>query len=198
MDDYARALVSFFAIIDPIGNLLVFALLSRGLPRQLVVGMAGLSNAAALATISVFVFGGQEVLDYLDISEASFQIAAGVLLLFPAYRLVEHGEPLARLADEGESAGPYQLALVPLAIPLLAGPAALATAVTFGETSGRLTTLAAAATVLAGTTVLFVVSDALVRVVGTPALRVAARIVGVLLMAIAADLIVSGLDVVFE
>lgn len=197
MDDYARAVVSFFAIIDPVGNLLVFALLTRALDAKKTATTALLSSGVALVTIAGFVFGGREVLDYLDISQESFQIAAGALLLFPAYRLVEQGEPWAELPEEGDEIGPYQLAFVPMAIPLLAGPGALATAVTFADTTGQGTTLAAAATVLAGTTALFVASSAIVRAVGRPPLRIAARLTGVLLMAIAVDLIVTGLDAVF-
>ncbi len=197
VDEYFRAVVAFFAIVDPIGNVVVFALLTRDLDRRHTAWMALLATGAALVIIAMFVFGGEHVLDYLDISEESFRIAAGALLLFPAYRLVEHGEPWSGAEPANGDVGPYQLAFVPLAIPLLAGPGALATAIAFAGTSGRGTTFAAAATVLAVALALFLVADAIVRVVGRPALRIAARLIGVLLMAIAVDLIVTGLDSVF-
>ncbi len=196
-DDFLRAAISFVAIIDPVGNLLVFALISRGIERRGVISMALVSTGAALAIVALFVAAGDGVLDYMDISKESFQIAAGGLLLIPAFRLVERGEPWIAIASETEAAGPLQLALVPLAIPLLAGPGALATAVTFSGTLGRGTTLAAAASVLVATAALFIAANLIVRMVGGPSLRIAARLVGVLLMAIAVDLIVGGLDVVF-
>ena len=197
MDDFLRALIVLFAIIDPIGNLVVFALLTRQAPRRSATAVALVSTIAAMAIIALFVFGGNEVLSYLDISPESFQIAAGVLLLPPAYRLVESGEPWSAMPHEVGEASEMQLALVPLAIPLLAGPGALATAVTFADDMGRATTLAAAASVLVLTAVMFLVAKEIVRLVREPALRVAARLIGVLLTAIAVDLVVGGLQAAF-
>lgn len=198
-DDFLRACIAFFAIIDPLGNLLVFALLTREVSPRTARFMAFASTLVALAIIAVFVFGGREVLDYLDISQESFQIAAGALLLLPAYRMVEHGEPWQGRASDTVDRGvdPMQLAFVPLAIPLIAGPGALATAITFADRMGTGTALAAASTVLALTLALFLLASVILRAIGGQALRVVTRLVGVLLMAIAVDFIVGGLDVVF-
>ena len=84
--------------------------------------------------------------------------------------------------------------MVPLAIPLLAGPGALATATSFAGRYGEGTTLAAAGAVLGLTFLLFVGAPLLQRLLRKSLLRAVARVIGVLLMAIAVDLIVSGIE----
>lgn len=196
MDDYFRMVVSFFAIIDPIGNMLVFQLITERSTQRERVTVAGVGVLLAFALLTLFALAAGDVLAFLDIGEASFQIAAGVLLVFPALRLVERGDPFAT----GEGATripPMQAAVVPLAIPLLAGPGALATAAAFGMRFGEGATIAAGATILALVFVVFVGSAAIRRYLPDGFVRAAARVIGVLLMAIAIDLIVVGLDATF-
>lgn len=192
-----RAVVAFFAIIDPVGNLLIFHTLSEQFDKRGRIGMALVSVVVAFLALVLFVVGGTTVLAYLQISFASFQIAAGLLLVPAAFRLVEQGQPFA-LEGSDDNVGPFQLAVAPLAIPLLAGPGALATAVSFASSSGRGTTLAAAALVLLLSSILFLLGSAIFRLLGAAILRVLSRLVGILLMAIAINLIVEGLASVFK
>ena len=133
-EDLARAFVSFLAIIDPIGNVLVFYVLTRALsfPRQLQV--AAIAVLVAAAMLILFSLWGREVLDLLDISQGSFKVAAGSLLLLPAYQLVVHGQSMVISEEHGGE--PVEIALVPFATPLLAGPGALATATSFFRDRG--------------------------------------------------------------
>lgn len=196
-DDFLRAFLSFFAIIDPVGNVMVFHVLTRRLSLALRLTIAAVSVVAAFAMMVVFSFAGEGILDYLNISTASFQVAAGALLVLPALRLVERGEPLPA-SSEFEEGDPLQLAFVPLATPLLAGPGALATTISFTATVGRANTLTAAALVMVLALVAFAAAAWLFDLLGPSILRLLSRLVGILLMAIAADLILEGLRVVFE
>ena len=195
-EDLARASVSFFAIIDPLGNMLVFYLLTRSLGLGAKARTAAISVSVAFALLVVFTVGGREVLEFLDISAESFQIAAGLLLLLPAFRLVMQGEPMSE--GERETLEPSQLAIVPLAMPLLAGPGALAAAISFGDTAGVGTTVLAVALVLALAFVAFVASDWLFALAGRSVLRLVSRIVGVLLFAIAVDFVLEGSRAFFD
>ena len=192
-DDFFRAAVSFFAIIDPIGNILIFALVTQRSSREKRFEVALVAVLLAFGLVALFTLTGNSVLEFLDISPESFRIAAGALLVFPALRLVEHGDPVATPTN-GLPGGALQAAVVPLAIPLLAGPGALATAASFAGRYGEGTTLAAAAAVLGLTFALFVGAPLLQRVLRESLFRAAARVIGVLLMAIAVDLIVSGIE----
>jgi multiple antibiotic resistance protein len=187
----AQAIVSFLAIIDPVGNVLVFHLFAQRLPFQQRALAAVVAVAAAFVMLLAFSLGGNEVLDFLGISPESFQVAAGLLLLPPAYRLVAEGQP-APVPDDESPDGPFDFALVPLATPLIAGPGALAATTALSQSAGRDTTIAAFTIVLLITLVSFVAADLIFRLAGPPLLRVLSRIVGILLFAIAVDFILDG------
>ena len=115
-----QALVSFFAIIDPVGNIIVFYLFTRGLVWRQKAMAASVAVVASWAMLLAFSVGGERVLDLLGISFESFRIAAGLLLMPPAYNLVMHGEPPHIEATSSRS-DVLDFALVPLATPLIAG-----------------------------------------------------------------------------
>jgi multiple antibiotic resistance protein len=189
--DLARALVSFFAIIDPLGNVLVFHLLTQGMGARQKATVATAAVAAAFVLVVIFSLSGVEVLDFLGISPSSFQVAAGVLLVLPAYRMVERGEGIEVHGGKGEEAM-LGIALVPLATPLLVGPGALAATVSFSQSMGPEVPVIGAGAVLAASWAAFMGSDLVFRLLGEAALRLLTRLVGILLMAIAVDFILEG------
>jgi multiple antibiotic resistance protein len=186
----AQAIVSFLAIIDPIGNVLVFHLFTRHLELRQKLIAAAIAISAAFVMLLAFSLGGREVLEFLGISHESFQVAAGLLLVPPAYRLVTEGQPAH--VEEGTSANPLDFALVPLATPLIAGPGALAATTALTESAGLETTIVAFTVVLLITLAGFAAADQIFRLAGAPVLRVLARIVGILLFAIAVDFVLEG------
>jgi len=190
MDDFLRSHSGFFAIIDPIGNILAFEAVAGRASQRDKVRIAGLAVVVSFAFILVFVLAGERVLDFLGISPESFQIAAGVLLVLPAIRLVEHGELFEDTGGGGE--GSLDAAVVPLALPMLSGPGALALATSSAQRYGEATTLLAAGLVLVFTFVVFAATAVMLRLLHPAALRAFARIIGVILMAIAVDFVVSG------
>jgi multiple antibiotic resistance protein len=187
---FAEAFVSFLAIIDPIGNVIVFHLFTRSYALRQKLTAAVVSIVAAWLMLVSFSLGGQEVLDFLGISSGSFRVAAGLLLLPPAYRLVMEGQP--HVGDGPSAADTLDFALVPLATPLIAGPGALAATTSFSQTAGWETTIAAVSLVLLLTLVSFAAADLLFRLAGAVLLRLAARAVGILLFAIAVDFVLDG------
>jgi len=186
----AQAIASFFAIIDPVGCILIFHLFTRGLTYRQKVISAVVAVAAAFFMLLGFSLGGQGVLEFLGISPESFQVAAGLLLLPPAYRLVMEGQPAPEQAETPND--PLDFALVPLATPLIAGPGALAATTSFTQDAGEATTIAAFSIVLLITLLSFLSADLLFRLAGAPLLRVLARIVGIVLFAIAVDFVLDG------
>jgi multiple antibiotic resistance protein len=191
-----HALVSLFIIIDPIGNILVFHLYSSHFEARQRLTAASIAAAAAFLMLLMFALSGQEALEFLGISNAAFSVAAGLLLLPPAYQLITKGEPAPSDADHSHE--PIDFALVPLATPLIAGPGALAATASFALSEGKTETIAAVAIVLAITFVAFALAGTIFRLLGEPFLRLAARIVGIVLFAIAVDFVLDGLRVVFE
>ncbi len=144
----------------------------------------------------VFSFSGVEVLEFLGISPPSFRVAAGALLVLPAYRMVERGESM-EVPTREDRADVLAVALVPLAIPLLVGPGALAATVSFSQTMGAGVAVTAAGAVLAGCWLVFVAAEAVFRLLGEAVLRLLTRVVGILLMAIAVDFVLEGASAFF-
>jgi multiple antibiotic resistance protein len=187
---FAEAFVVFLAIIDPIGNIIVFQLFTASYSRAPKLVAAAVSILAAFAMIASFSLGGQAVLDFLGISSGSFRVAAGLLLIPPAYRLVMEGQPHA--GNGASPDDPLDFALVPMATPLVAGPGALAATTSFAQLAGSSTTIAAAGAVLMITLAGFVAADLLFKLAGTTVPRLLARAVGILLFAIAVDFVLDG------
>lgn len=192
---FARVVIAFFAIVDPLGNVLIFYLLTRALAPRRRILVAAIAVGSAGALLIVFTLAGQQVLDLLGISTPSFQVAAGLLLLLPAYGMVSRGEPIE--PSQEADLDPFQVALVPLATPLLAGPGALATAISLAGTAGPGRTLIGLSAVLLLSFVLFAVADRLFALLGTALLRLITRLVGILLFALAVDFILKGLQAIF-
>ena len=189
-EDFVRVAVGFFAIVDPIGNILVFQAIAGLSPTRERAAIAFLAVGVSFVLITVFAAGGEAVLDFLGIGTESFQIAAGVLLVLPAMRLVERGVIFD--SNEQVPASGLDAAVVPLALPMLSGPGALALATTSAAEFGQGLTIAAAGSVLAFTLAVFIASAALTALLHPTVLRAAARVVGVVLMALAVDFIVTG------
>ncbi len=190
MEDLARALVAFFAIIDPVGNVLVFHLYTAAFSVSRRVQTAAIAVFAAFVMLLAFALGGTGVLDFLGISTDSFKVAAGLLLLLPAYRLVSEGQPVPVGTADGLEPG--DIGLVPLATPLLAGPGALAATISFADDPGIPQTIAAFSIVLAASFAAFVSANWLFSRTGPSLLRLLSRIVGILLFAIAVNLVLDG------
>jgi multiple antibiotic resistance protein len=193
--ELGRAVVALFAVIDPLGNVVVFYLLTAGLRRADRLRVALVAVAAAGALLALFSVAGSEVLAFLAISAESFRVAAGLLLLLPAYRLLTEGQPVEVTAPS--DADPTELALVPLAMPLLAGPGALATATALTASLGVGRTLVALSVVLVLSLAAFAAADWLFHWLGRAVLRLLARLVGLLLFTIAVEFVLSGLRAYF-
>ena len=193
-EDLTRTFVAFFVIIDPVGNLVVFNLLSGGMSSRQRLEVAAIAVLAAGTMLVAFALGGQEVLDFLDISDAAFRIAAGGLLLIPAYRMVTQGR-FFELAVE-EDPKPVNVALVPLATPLMAGPGALAAA-SLSQSVGRGETIAAIFLVLLVSFGAFVAAERVFGLLGESTLRLLTRLVGIILVAIAVQFVIDGMQVSF-
>lgn len=185
---FGETAVTLVVIMDPLGNAPVFVTMNRGRPahevRQLAVG----ATAAAAGLIVGFALFGDLILRYLHVTVESLAIAGGLLLLLVALEMLR-----------GEDIGPREAEttlLVPLATPLLAGPGAIATAMVLARqnasTSGRLSVLAGilVAALVTGFTLLL--ADRFARLIRASILHFLTRVFGLLLAAIAVELIADG------
>jgi len=179
-------------IIDPVGNLVVFNLMSGGMTARQRLEVAAIAVLAAGTMLVAFALGGHEVLEFLNISDAAFRIATGALLLIPAYRMVTEGRFFEPAVEEAPK--PIDVALVPMATPLMAGPGALASATSFSQSVGRDETIAAIVLVLCVSFATYVAAERVFGLLGESTMRLLTRLVGIILVAIAVQFVIDGLQ----
>jgi multiple antibiotic resistance protein len=119
--------VTLFVIMDPVGTIPIFLSLTRGRSRATVKRAAWQAVTVSFAVIVAFAFFGQRILDYLGISLPALQCAGGLLLLLVALELLTGKE------DTPSAGSDVNVALVPLGTPLLAGPGAIVATMVFSQ-----------------------------------------------------------------
>ncbi len=197
MDIFTTAFIAMFVIVDPLGNAAVFSGLTAKNSKQEALRIALKAVLIAVCVLLFFGFFGKDVLTHMGISQKAFKVAGGLLLFYTAFNMVMGGhEQTAPKA----SATSDDIAIFPMAIPLLAGPGC-ATALILLMDSARAQNTSVlyvvAAMVLVELTALFtlVAATQIKALFGTGALSILARIMGILLAALAMQFIMDGLGV---
>jgi MarC family membrane protein len=183
------ATILLILVIDPFGNVpLVVAALKNVAPERRVRVMLR-ECAAAYVILVAFMLGGRTFLEWLHLSEESLTIAGGIILFLIAIRMV-FPRPEGVFGDPA-GAEPF---LVPLAIPSIAGPSALATVMLMASRDpAKIGTWFVALTVaMAATTVVLTLADRLQRWLGERAVLAFERLMGLVLTALAVEMLLSG------
>ena len=207
--DFIRIFIPLFVVIDPAGMLPVYlAMTNRYTPEQRRRIARRASIAAALTGVGFIVFG-QLILSVMGVRFADFQIAGGILLVVLCIiDVLTPGKPAVNEHVDYDPAS--AIGIVPLAIPLIVGPATMTTSLLlvnsyakgdedqFGAPWGAVIVASmVAAALLINVLLLFIAmwhSDKLVRIVGKNAMTVINKIVMILLAAIAVSLIRQGIE----
>jgi len=192
----AQAFVTLFVILDPPGAAPIFLGLASGKTVKEQRKLAWQAAAVSLFVIVSFALFGNAILGYLNISLAALQGAGGILLLITGLGL------LTGSLTESNSAASKNIALVPLGTPLLAGPGAIVTTMLYVQKSEGNDQLAALAIAifavhfLIGLTFMF--STKILSVIKDSGVELLARIAGLLLSAIAVEMIISSIKAFFN
>ncbi len=192
----AQAFVTLFVILDPPGAAPIFLSLSAGKSLKQQRRLAWQAAAVSLFVIVSFALFGNAILDYLNISLPALQGAGGILLLITGLGL------LTGTLSESNSATSQNIALVPLGTPLLAGPGAIVTTMLYvqkADGTDQLSSLAVAIIavhLIIGLTFMF--STKILALIKESGVDLLARIAGLLLSAIAVEMIVSAIKAFFS
>lgn len=204
-ETFFTAFTTFFAVIGPIDTAVLLASLT---PNMTGAERRAISfKAVFIATLIVLAFAlvGQPVLTQLGVSLAALQTAGGIILFMIALEmtLAKRPAPATLSTAESEEAetkaeAHAEIAVFPLATPLLAGPGAMTSAIVLSAaTNGNVTLLgaviAAIIAVMAVTLVFLLLAQEIHQLIGITARKVIVRVFGVLLAAIAMQSIFNGL-----
>jgi MarC family membrane protein len=187
---FGEAFVTLFVIMDPPGTVPLFLALTSSHSRRARARAAWQAVTVAFGVITVFAIAGQQILHYLGIGIPALQAAGGLLLLLVALEL------LTGRAEEPSQVRDVNVALVPLGTPLLAGPGTIVATIVFAQRVHALPDLVAlAAAIVAVHLVLYLFlrfSQVILGVIRESGIVLITRIAGLLLSAIAVQLVANG------
>jgi multiple antibiotic resistance protein len=186
--DIAAAAATLFFVMDPLGNIAIFnGVLSRFPPRRRAQ-ITARELVIALVIMLVLLFAGTAILDFLGLTQPSLNIAGGVLLFIIALRMIFPGAAGEVATDKEE---PF---IVPLAMPMVAGPSTIAILLLLSSTEPERIWEWCTALVIAwaAATLILTASPFLLRVLGDRGLRALERLMGMLLVLLATQLLLNG------
>lgn len=189
---FASAALILVLVMDPLGNIPVFLSLLKHVDpaRRFIVIVRECS--IAFVVLLVFVFTGRQFLGLLGLSDSSLNIAGGVILFLIALRIIfKHPEGV--FGDSAHEGEPF---IVPLAIPSIAGPTAIATVVLLVSRAPEriLEWVVALAVAMVFTLALLLFAERLSKLIGEHSLRALERLMGLILTAVAVEMLLRGIE----
>jgi multiple antibiotic resistance protein len=202
-----KPLVTLLAIVNPLAIVPFFIHYTQGFTPEQRRHTIVVSAFSAFVVIAVSALLGLQILEFFGISLASFQVGGGMLLLISAMNMLNaqpaEAKPSTHELEDGaaKAAMGASIAVVPLTIPLLTGPATMSTVVIYAEkakTLLQLTTLVGYGVVIAlATAVCFSLAQPIARVLGKTGINVMTRLMGLILAALAVEVMSDGLTKLF-
>ena len=188
---FSSALLLLLLVLDPFGSLPIFISVMRGVDPARRTRVAVREVAIAFVVLAVFMVAGQAFLALMRLSERSLEVAGGVILLIIAIRMIfaSGGEVYA---SEGSGREPF---IFPLAVPLLAGPSAMATVLLLAsrQPEGLLTWFGALSAAMLVSGAVLLAADRLRKLLGASVVSAIEKLMGLVLTAIAVEMILAGL-----
>ena len=188
--EFIKIFFSIFVVMDPLGNLPIFYTLTNKLSAK--DRTRNINRAVFIASILLFLFlfFGAALLGYFGISIGSFEVAGGVILAIIGTKVVLG----LRLTEE--RAQKYQMAVVPMATPLITGPATITTILLLVTKYNYTVVLIASAVNLFVTWIILHQTELLFKILGRQGSDIVARLFGLIIVALAVEFIRQGLNVV--
>ena len=200
-DQLLESTILLFVAVDPVALIPIFASLTQGLSKRDIKRVYIQATLVSFFVLSLFYFFGMAILDVMGISMSSFKIIGGLFLIAIAFQMVleqrqSRRQNTAEVALDDESI--QSLAIFPLAIPLIAGPGAMTTALLIAETSSStpvqiLVNFIPILIIIILVAFAMWLSATLSKKVGPTIIIVVQKIFGILLGALAIEFVVAGI-----
>ncbi len=189
MDDFIKVAVMLFMIIDPIGNIPIFNRILRHVPEERRGLVIIRELIIAYIILVVFLFAGESILSALGLKQPALQVTSGIILFLIGLDIVFPGSGKKTLDAEKED--PF---IVPLAMPMVAGPSALATLMIFASKQPEKIHIWWGALTLAWVLcfIILVSSKYLLRLIGQRGIRAVEKLIGMLLIMLSVQFFLDG------
>ncbi len=203
--DLMQPLIALLAIVNPIGVVPFFIHFTQNFNRAQRLRTMKVSAFSAFVVIAVSALAGTKIIGFFGISIASFQVGGGLLLLISSLQMLNAQPAETKPTDVSEGDAKVDagasIAVVPLTIPLLTGPATISTMVIYAQRTRHWWELAVlvAYGVAVGIVVYlaFMASGRIARLLGQTGINIMTRLMGLILAALAVEIMADGLAALF-
>lgn len=214
--DLIKPLIALLAIVNPLGVVPFYIHYTQGFTRAERLRTIWISALTAFLVIAASALAGMQILEFFGISLASFQVGGGLLLMTGALAMLnaqpaEHKSARDDVSDSvfrsAQGAGSEaeavrtSIAVVPLTIPLLTGPATMSTVVIYAEKAAhwwqRLVLVGYGAVIAVAVVLAFSAARPIARLMGKTGINVMTRLMGLILAAMSVEIMADGLTKLF-
>ena len=195
--------VALFAIVNPIGNLPIFISASNHWSKHERTHTANVVAMTVFSVLGIATFFGGDILNFFSISIPSFQVGGGILILLMSINMMHAKQSHARQTPEEAQtmADRSAIAIVPLSIPLLAGPGAISNMIIASEKSANFLSLASLLIPVAVVSILvwltLKLATNITQMLGTIGINIVTRLMGLILAAMSIEFIAHGIEGLF-
>jgi multiple antibiotic resistance protein len=197
----ATVFMGFFAIMNPVANVPIFLGLTGDDDEQTTAAVALRSLLLAFLIVALFSLAGKLIFELFGLSMPAFRITGGLLVFLIGFHMLQGNHSSVQHPSEEDRQKSREAALgvavSPLAMPILAGPGTIATAMNFSAGSGLMgvvVTIAMFAVLCAITYLLFIYGEKFVTYIGVSALGVITRMMGMIIAVIGAQMVIDGIQ----
>jgi multiple antibiotic resistance protein len=198
MEFFLVTFIAVFVIIDPFGCAPIFLTLVEGVPQSKIKVIALRACVASILILIMLALTGTFIFQLFGITIPAFRIAGGVVLAMVAISMLNVQTKRIKTSEEEEAEATHleDVSIVPLAMPLLAGPGSITTVIVLMSKADTLLkglhVISSIVIVLALTYIILIYSRFLLRFLGSIGIRVISRIMGLFLLALACQFIIDG------
>ncbi len=191
------AFTSLFTMVNPLGVIPVYTTMTSQMSVEHARWVAVKATITALITLLLFAYLGRFIFDFFQISVNSLRVVGGIIFFMAGYDMLQ--ARLIRTKSDEETTRDFanDIAITPLAIPLICGPGAITAAIVMMNDAHtiplKMTVSAAIILVLAITLILLLSARKVMRILGDSGNKVLMRIMGLIVMVIAVEFLFSGL-----
>ena len=188
---------SLFTVMNPLGVVPLFINFTEGLDARAIRSVAIRASFTAFVALVIFAFAGELIFDFFGISVNGLKVVGGVLFFFMGYEMLRGITVPKKLDTETESEFSAEVAITPLAIPMVAGPGAITMVILFMQQTvsllDRVLLVAGIATVCVATALILLGGRRIISLLGPSGAKVMMRIMGLIVMLIAVEFFFAGL-----
>lgn len=203
INEYLKFFVALLAIVNPVGTIPIFINMTANQDIATRNKNGTIASVSMGAILLVVLFSGETILRFFGISEGSFRVGGGILILLMAISMLNAKMSNVKQTKEEEidSADRDSVAVVPLGTPLLAGPGAISTVILYAQrdtsTAHYLYLFGAILLLVCFTALLFRLAPAISKLIGKTGINIVTRLMGLIMAAMGVEFIANGLKHLF-